>query len=518
MKTVLLIYPHSTSTPVIPGSIPIMSGIARDRGWRAIFFDAYRYEKPSLDNKRSVQSAEFKAISGKRQITMLPANRLLPDLQSLIDTEKPDVIGVSCMTIDYEYFVPIWKTIVLPQETITVIGGLHAILCAKKVAADGLFDLVCIGEGEEVFDELLAKLEAEHPIDNILGTIHVERKSGIVKDWGKRRLLQPEKLWVRHPDYSLFSDEYFRYPFDGRLCRRFAIEIARGCPYSCTYCGNTALKRTFAGLGKFVRLCSVDSVIGGLDVMVQNHHIDLFYLMGECFLSHPTWWLQEFSAQYAKRIRLPFIIQTRPETVTPAKLDILDAMGAPFYQVSMGVESGSERILFEICNRQVTKKRILEAYALLRERNIRTSAFFMIGIPSETREDIFESIRLCREIKSTVAEVNIFQPLPGQDLRELCIREGFITGNEPQLSFTGGSQLKMPQITADEINNLRRVFMLYANLPDEYWPKVEMCERNFHENQELYDELVELRWRLNNDTAVLLSSNRSQSSPIWGTS
>lgn len=501
LKTVLFIYPNTTSTPVIPGAIPILSGIAHDRGWRVIFFDTYCYENPLLDgpgnNKMIAQSAEFKAVADERQIKRLPMDRLLPDLQSLIDKEKPDLIAVSCMTIDYEFFNPIMQELVLPQETVTVIGGLHAILCAESVAVDGFFDLVCTGEGEEVFDDLLAKLEAKYPIDDILGTVYVDPRSGTVKDSGKRHLLPPEKLWARYPDYSLFSDEYFHYPFDGKLCRRFAFAIARGCPFSCTYCGNTALKKTFEGLGKFVRLRSVDSAIEGLSMMARNHHIDLFYLMDECFLGHPTSWLSDFAIQYAKHIRLPFIVQTRPETVTPEKLDLLDAMGAPFYQVSMGVESGSERILFEVCNRQVAKKRINEAFALLRERNIRTSAFFMIGIPYETREEIFESIRLCREIKSTVAEVNIFQPLPGQDLREVCIREGFITGNEPQLSFTGGSQLKMPQITAEEINNLRRVFMLYANLPDEYWPKVEKCERNFHDNQELYNELVELRWRLN---------------------
>ena len=120
----------------------------------------------------------------------------------------------------------------------------------------------------------------------------------------------------------------------------------------------------------------------------------------------------------------------------------------------------------------------------------------MIGFPYETREEIFESIRLCRDIKSTVAEVNIFQPLPGQELRELCIREGYITGNEPQLSFTGGSLLKMPQITSEEISNLHRVFMLYAKLPDEYWPDIEKCEHHFHENLDLFNKLVSMRWAL----------------------
>ncbi|MBC8036133.1 MAG: B12-binding domain-containing radical SAM protein [Rhizobiales bacterium] len=494
-KSVLFIYPNTTSTPVIPGATPILSGIARHQGWRSSFFDAYPYEVPRSGQSRSA-SAEFKPVADGGARQSLPAEQLVMDLQALIDDVKPDVVAVSCMTIDYEFLSKFWKAIVLPPETVTIIGGLHAIICSSNIVEDGFFDVVCMGEGEEVFAELLANVESGASISDIVGTISIDRQTRQVKDNGRRNLIAPDKLWEVSPDYSIFSDEYFTYPFDGRTYRRFGFEVARGCIYSCTYCGNTALKKAYEGLGKFVRQRPVDSVIAGMLQVMKDHNIELFYLMDECFLGHPIAWLREFSSKYAEFIRLPFIVQTRPETINPEKLDLLDQMGAPFYQVSMGVESGSERILFDVCNRRTRKDRIRQAFAMLNERNIRTSAFFLIGFPYETREEIFETIELCRDIKSTVAIVSIFQPLPGQELREVCIREGFITGSEPQISFTEGSILTMPQISAQEILNLRRVFMLYASLPAEYVPQIEQCERDFEGNQELYNELVALRWQL----------------------
>ncbi|MCK4830747.1 radical SAM protein, partial [bacterium] len=231
--------------------------------------------------------------------------------------------------------------------------------------------------------------------------------------------------------------------------------------------------------------------------LIHDHGIELFYFEDECFLAHTTSWLKELAEWYGQEIKKPFIIQTRPESVTEEKIEILKQMHAPFFQVSIGVESGSEKILFEVCNRRTRIHKIIEPFDLLHKHNIRTCAFFMVGFPYETREDIFKSIRLCRRIKPTVAIVSIFQPLPGQSLREVCIQEGYITGNEPLPTFTGGSILKMPQISSEEITNIRRVFLLYATLPEDYYPKIEKCEKDYYGNKDMYEELVNLRWSVN---------------------
>ncbi len=221
----------------------------------------------------------------------------------------------------------------------------------------------------------------------------------------------------------------------------------------------------------------------------------MFYLEDECYFAHPISWLKALADGYSKEIRLPFIIQTRAETVTEEKINILKDMNAPFFQVSLGVESGSEKLLHELCNRKTKIETIINAFDLLHKHQVRTCGFFMLGFPYETREDIFKSINLCRRIKPTVAIASIFQPLPGQKLRDVCIEEGFITGEESLLGFTNGSILNMPQITAEEIANLRRVFLLYAYLPEEYYLDIEKCEKDYENNIDLYEKLVNLRWK-----------------------
>ncbi len=311
----------------------------------------------------------------------------------------------------------------------------------------------------------------------------------------KRDLLEPEDLWKVDPDYSLFDDRYFTYPFDGQMVNILLLEIARGCPFNCSYCGNSTLKKIYKGLGRYICERPLDSLFRTYRSISDKRKIDICNFVDECFLCHPKSFLTGFAERYSKEIKKPFLIQTRPETVTEENIEILNSFSAPFYQVGMGVESGSERILFDICDRKTKVKNIIRAYDLLNKHNIRSNAYFMIGFPTETREEIFETINLCKRINSTINSVAIFQPLPGQELTEYCIKNHLMTGNEPMQTFTSGSVLKMPQISAEEILGLSRTFLLYTKLPEEYYPEIEKCEYDFNNNRELFKKLIDLQWQ-----------------------
>jgi radical SAM superfamily enzyme YgiQ (UPF0313 family) len=273
------------------------------------------------------------------------------------------------------------------------------------------------------------------------------------------------------------------------------METARGCPYNCAYCGNSALKEFNKGLGQYVRTRPINSSIEHMKKIEKRYGIDIFQFSDECFLSHPNSWLIEFMDRYKVEVNKPYIFQTRSETISEEKINLLLSYEIPF-QVSIGVESGSDHILNDICDRKCTKNQILRAFEILNKRKVRTNAFFMIGFPFEKREDVFSTIELCREIKPSVASVAIFQPLPGQKITKQCIKEGFITGKEPMATFTSHSLLNMPKpyLSGEEIHNLWRTFMLYSSLPKEYYGDIEKCENDIKSNQELFNNLIKLRW------------------------
>ncbi|MBA7679210.1 hypothetical protein ES703_87494 [subsurface metagenome] len=412
-KKILFLYPNTANSPNIPNAVAILAGIAKNFSWHMDYFDTYIYEKTRDSMQDRESSGEFKPSESLVSTEFKPSDNLVLDSQNKINTFKPSIIAISCISFEYEFLLTFFPDIHVPKETLVLIGGIHATLKPDEVISTGLFDLVCIGEGEEAFVEILTKFEKGQDLSDIKNVYFRDRNRGTITRNSRRKLLDENELWQTTLDYSLFDESYFSYPFDGKMYRRYSFEVARGCPYDCTYCGNTALKEANKGLGRFVRTRPIESIKENMKKLIHDHGIELFYFEDECFFAHTTSWLKELAEWYGQEIKKPFIFQTRPESVTEEKIEILKQMNVPFFQVSIGIESGSEKILFEVCNRRTKIHKIIESFDLLHKYNIRTCAFFMIGFPYETREDIFKSIRLCRRIKPTVAIVSIFQPMPG---------------------------------------------------------------------------------------------------------
>ena len=493
-KKLLLIFPNTSNRGRIATSIPILGGIARDRGWEATYFDTSFYEKSEDSISAREKTGGFIHSCEDSKPEMMPQEKLIPDLQEIIDSYDPDIVAVTAMTCDYEYLMTFFPQIRMKSKTVVIIGGLHATFKEDEVLDTGLFDLVCFGQGERTFDEILSSVETNSRMYDILGTCFKDKKNGRVVHNPRRRLLPPENLWKTEPEYSFFDERYFRYPFDGKTINMFWLDLGRGCPYDCSYCGNTVIKNSYKGLGQYVVSCPLDLIISNAKKVVKKFNVDIFNITHECFLAQPKSWLEEFAEMWGKHIRKSFLIVTRAETVTLNRLNILRKTNAPLIQIGLGVESGSERVLHDICNRSSKLEQTCRAYELIHRHGFRSSAYWMVGFPSETREDIFQSIDLCKKIDANVDSVSIFQPMPGQPLTELCIKEGLITGKEKASSFTEKSILKMPQISADEIANLRRVFLLYAKLSRDRWSDIEKCEKNYKANKGLFAELIRLRW------------------------
>ena len=491
-KRILLLYPNSTNDGAMPLAIGILSTIAKDLGCEVEYFETSFYQKEGSVPEERERTGEFKASDRKKSIKLIPYGRLKNDFFEKIENFRPDILGVTANSIEFEKFEELIDGIeVIKSKPFVIIGGVHPTVAPEQVIKNSFIDALCRGEGEKAWEEFLVRFINNKDLSDIRN-LWIKTKSGINRN-PIRPLIEENKLWERPLDYSFFDKRHFTAPFDGKMYHRGQIETSRGCPFMCTYCANTAFKNIYRGLGKFVRVRPFDNLVKAIKKQVEMGS-EMIQFQDECFLNIPYDYLKQFCKWYGEEIKLPMMIQTRPESVKEEKMKLLADMKTPV-QISCGIESGSERILFEICNRKTRLQHIKKAFDIIKKYNIRTTGYTMIGFPTETREEAFQTINFIRELDLDISIMSIFYPFIGTPLRKFCIENGYITGNEKTTNFTDPPILKNQPMSPMEVYNIRRLYSLYTRLPVEYSPKIERCEKDFDNNLELYNDLISLMYK-----------------------
>jgi radical SAM superfamily enzyme YgiQ (UPF0313 family) len=141
----------------------------------------------------------------------------------------------------------------------------------------------------------------------------------------------------------------------------------------------------------------------------------------------------------------------------------------------------------------MTNEMILEAGLLLRKHNIRLATYNMIGLPTETPEEAFETIRLNAKLKPTKINEFIFQPYPHTDLFQNCMEWGLYDGKThlPD-NWRKTTVLKQEQFPTEQVIFLNRYFKVLVkllSLAEELFPGAEPKV-----NDLLRREVLERKW------------------------
>jgi radical SAM superfamily enzyme YgiQ (UPF0313 family) len=176
-------------------------------------------------------------------------------------------------------------------------------------------------------------------------------------------------------------------------------------------------------------------------------------------------------------IKLPFWCQTRPETLTAQRIQILEKMGCR--DMSIGIEHGNEEFRRSVVKRPYSNELLIQCFSLLQGTSIRVSTNNIVGMPKETRELTWDSIHLNRQIQSVLFSANAFHFVPyhGTQLRNLSLKFGYISEGTSLTSITKDTVLNMPQYTREEIKGAVRTFTLYMRYPEADFPRIAIAEK-----------------------------------------
>ena len=137
-------------------------------------------------------------------------------------------------------------------------------------------------------------------------------------------------------------------------------------------------------------------------------------------------WIEEFIEQFGAVFgSAPFFMQIHPRIIVERKELIAGLAKIGLIWVSLGVESGSNRVL-EFIKKETTKEITREAVAILRENKVKIFCNFILGLPTETHAEALETAQFIEEIKPERLSPSIYTLFPGSKLYDYCKENGLI--------------------------------------------------------------------------------------------
>jgi len=339
------------------------------------------------------------------------------DVVSDLSIPKEGIIGITILTTTFKAAQQLCQKIKAgyPQCTI-VLGGPHSTVLPERTLEEiPEADIACIGEGELTL-AAIAQTSSKDDLGDIEGICY-RHKGKIHRN--------PDRSFIRNLDeippparHLLPMDQYHltasRVSGDS-FCP--TIIVARGCPFKCSYCS-----RTF---GRTFRAHSTARIIAEIKGLIDTYHIRQINIEADTLTVKKRFLKDLCQALIDNGInrQIKWTCESRVDTIDGDMLELMRRAGC--WQISYGVETGSQRLL-DLINKGVTLNQVEAAFEMTKKAGISIRGFFMLGLPTETRQESMETIAFAKRIDPLWAQFTITVPYPGTKMFDDLDRSGQI--------------------------------------------------------------------------------------------
>ncbi len=462
---VLFVYPNRETVLRIPLAVSVLSAVLKKAGHNPILFDStFTGNKFETDIQYSEKKGTVKKSGIENYIGELDTRPVEDIVKQTINKHSPDLIAVTLLERNYSNAVEIIREIKRYSNAPILVGGILPTISPETVISVEEVDMICVGEGEGTIVDVANAIASGNPVDNI-ANLWVKADNRVIKN-PLRPLINLDEL----PDqnWEIFDERHLFRAYKGEVYRNGSFEFARGCTKICSFCVAPKLRSVQNNLGPYHRFKTPEKVINEIIRKTDAYNLNLIHFGDTDFLfGMKENVLEKFTELYKKHIGLPFLIQTGAEAINERKMQLLKEAGCD--NISVGVESGSDRIRKQIINKFVSKERIIKSFELGRKYKIRMTANYMLGLPDETEEDIMESIRFNRLLNPPAISVFFFTPFLGTELYDISLEKEYIKGFNPKTNVHKESPLEMYHLPKTRIDELMEEFVADFNTyKDEY--------------------------------------------------
>ncbi|MBN3038230.1 MAG: B12-binding domain-containing radical SAM protein [Candidatus Omnitrophica bacterium] len=406
MKKVLLIYPPTTievkverKRVGIPNGIFAIAAVLVQEGYKVKILDA------------TLEDFGHEEEIGQGFIRF---GMSFAKIKEVISGYAPDVVGVSSLyssqACNVHEVCRLAKE--ASKEILTVVGGGYPTSETQKCLDDPNIDFVVRGEGERAIINLLRDDLGHH--QKIVDAPFIEDVNSLplparhLVDFAKYSSVPCAHGVIKHkPFASLFS--------------------SRGCPFNCSFCFSFRMHGT-----KF-RARSPENILDEIELLIKDYGVKEIHFEDDNLTFDRQRALEVFQGMIDRKFNISWMA---PSGLSVNKLDkelLLKMKESGCYAIIIAIESGNQRVLSEIMHKPVDLKRAEEIVRFLKEIELDVASYWMIGLPGETKREIFDTIDFAAKLKSInpnfYSSFSIFTPFKGTPLYDVCLNNKYLTSN-----------------------------------------------------------------------------------------
>jgi anaerobic magnesium-protoporphyrin IX monomethyl ester cyclase len=337
-----------------------------------------------------------------------------PGLKERIRKVSPDLVGISAMTFTLLDCIKVARIVKELHPNIPIAwGGSHIHIYADETIKLPEADFCFTGEGEHAFVELIKTLHNPDEWDKIQGLVF--RRNGKIVRTPTRKLLANDDLdLLPFPARDLVP--YHKY--SSVMAKRDPITTmftSRGCPFRCSFCDRPHL-------GKNFRANSPNYVVNEMEECI-NMGIREFLIYDDTFTVDKKRVHAICDEILRRKLDIGWDVRAKVNTIDA---DLLKHMKAAHCErIHYGVEAGTDRIM-KVLRKGITTEETRKVFKMTKEAGIDTLAYFMIGSPSETRDEIKETFQFMQDLDPDYTHITILTPFPATEIYYQGLSSGLL--------------------------------------------------------------------------------------------
>ena len=385
-------------------------------------------------------------------------------IQEEIRAFSPDVVGISCLfSVQFANALEVCRIAKnVDKDIITVVGGAHVSALPEEAMQEDEIDFVVIGEGETTLQELVAAIEGKQIFTEIDGLAYRNRDDELVVN-PKTRYIEDLDTIPFPARHLLPMEKYFAInrPHGSAALKtpNTSLVSSRGCPGRCIFCSIHTV------WGSKFRKRSSANVLDEIEHLIEEYGVKEIQFGDDNLICDRKRAVEIFSGMISRRFDISWhgVGGVILWGIDEEMIRLMKKSGC--YRLSIPVESGDQDVLKSIIKKPVDLAKVPSVIKIMNRYGIKTDAFFVIGLPGETRKQLQNTFSYARRLP--VDNVNFFYatPFPGTELYKICQETKCLSSDfSYDLLRTGTVHIVTPEFTRKELERMVAKEMILLKL------------------------------------------------------